>query len=714
MTELLTAALRYASYGWKVFPCHKDKSPMTINGFKNATKDTKQIKRWWAENPDASIGCACGPESGVWVIDVDLPDGPGNWEKLIIKNGPIETLEQKTGSGGRQLFFNYNGTEIKNNTKKLGVNLDVRGFGGYSILPPSPHPSGGVYEWVKKIKPVNAPEWLYALLKEPDPIPTIAHTDKTSLYGQKALASEIINVSSAGEGTRNDTLNRAAYCIGQLVAGGCVDHGQAMNGLLGAAIAAGLKEKEARATINSGFRSGASQPRTAPENKDVWDIGAIDSQQNKQCKQSIEESADVSGCQQMSANVSGCKQDFTENLDYSPKNIAAHIKEWIVNSKGSFTTDQLDREFCLTTRQEKNNRSQVLNRLIKNSLIKRDKRINGKYLILDSNVEWLDITNVKTEAFDIILPFGLHKDVLIPPKAIIVLAGSSNAGKTAINLNILNDNIGKPYPLNYLMSEMGVAEYSSRIKNFSTGIEQWKRVKVASRSYDFDGIIQHYNQDGLTIIDYVEEVDGEYFKIPSTIRDCYDALGDGVAVISIQKKASSEFGRGGEGTVEKSRLYLSVDLIHVSEVESAKRIYCALKCIKSKHNLARNLTGSEMHFRIDKGAALTKVMDWKPSYKVDREQCRRTYATMDERPDIEPDDKSFWFRVVGTSEKVRIKQEQADKWQEHFPDLDINSELRRIMKDSETKPFLKKDNYFFSLSGILRKKSIQKIQELGL
>src|SRR5262249_17319454 len=98
MPKMLDTALSYAKQeGIPVFPCRTDdKSPLTPNGFKDATTDEKQIRIWWAQYPSAMIGMPTGEESGCWVLDTDLDvskniDGPRELDKLIAKNGPLPT-----------------------------------------------------------------------------------------------------------------------------------------------------------------------------------------------------------------------------------------------------------------------------------------------------------------------------------------------------------------------------------------------------------------------------------------------------------------------------------------------------------------------------------------------------------------------------------------------------------------------------------------------
>jgi hypothetical protein len=80
-------------------------------------------------------------------------------------------------------------------------------------------------------------------------------------YVTAALRNELARVACAAEHRRNDTLNRAAFALGQLVAAERLDADDAARELLRVAIHVGLDESEARATIRSGFAGGKRKPR---------------------------------------------------------------------------------------------------------------------------------------------------------------------------------------------------------------------------------------------------------------------------------------------------------------------------------------------------------------------------------------------------------------------------------------------------------------------
>ena len=131
--------------------------------------------RWYGENGDhirrQNMGILTGRCSGnVFVIDLDDQKGPQAeawWQGLLeLHNSRIdvETVEQRTGGGGRQKLFRAPMDWVAP-TNKTTINIDVRGQGGFAMLPPSRHESGRDYEWLPGRAPwetaiADAPEWL--------------------------------------------------------------------------------------------------------------------------------------------------------------------------------------------------------------------------------------------------------------------------------------------------------------------------------------------------------------------------------------------------------------------------------------------------------------------------------------------------------------------------------------------------------------------------
>jgi hypothetical protein len=131
-----------------------------------ATSDVTTITNWLDKFPDANWATRTGPESGVWVLDVD---GMAGQESLYFGFGErgqqIETLGVRTSPDHYQLYFQYP-TDIKigNSVGKLGRGLDVRGAGGYVLIPPSVHPDGRAYEWLEAKPIALTPDWLLELV----------------------------------------------------------------------------------------------------------------------------------------------------------------------------------------------------------------------------------------------------------------------------------------------------------------------------------------------------------------------------------------------------------------------------------------------------------------------------------------------------------------------------------------------------------------------
>jgi Bifunctional DNA primase/polymerase, N-terminal len=182
------AAIAYAELGLADFPLHPilpdgrcgcgnqdcgnvGKHPATT-GWPRTIPSASAAEHTWREDgrPERGIGVACGPRSGCFGLDVDpRHGGHTSLAQLVERYGRLpRTWAAQSGSGeGLHVFFAWpDGMEIRNSAGKVGPGLDVRGEGGFMVLPPSLHRTGGRYRWLiapDRVPLAPAPGWLVEL-----------------------------------------------------------------------------------------------------------------------------------------------------------------------------------------------------------------------------------------------------------------------------------------------------------------------------------------------------------------------------------------------------------------------------------------------------------------------------------------------------------------------------------------------------------------------
>jgi hypothetical protein len=285
--DVRAAAIEAARRGWSVFPTRPGgKEPRPgLSWPRAACNDPRRLMqaRW---RPGENYGIAAKP-SGLVIIDLDMPkpgyelppewraepgvaDGEDVYTVLAERAGirgwtdAYGTYTVATPSGGKHMYFLAPpGRRIGN--KPLGPLADVRGGGdgdGGYVLGPGSILDGRKYEVITDLDPAPLPDWVAALLDPPRrdsyPAASVSHAVSGSRYGR--LRGLVQTVLDSTPGNRNAPLFWAACRAAEMVSIGEIDRDTAERVLVDAALTAGLRggEHEARRTIASGFRQGAT------------------------------------------------------------------------------------------------------------------------------------------------------------------------------------------------------------------------------------------------------------------------------------------------------------------------------------------------------------------------------------------------------------------------------------------------------------------------
>jgi biotin operon repressor len=186
----------YVDSGWSVLPVRpEEKRPFMTNWLQyTKTRATREmVSNWLNSLTGAGVGAVTGKISNMIVLDVEN-SCPYRIEDLL-KKYPTQMVA-RSGSGGYHLFYQYPTSVSKvSNRVRIFEGADLRADGGFIVLPPTRHPNGNKYEWVKK-GPLGAfPLALLDLRSEP--------TGKSEGWITEALRG-------VTEGGRNDTCARLA------------------------------------------------------------------------------------------------------------------------------------------------------------------------------------------------------------------------------------------------------------------------------------------------------------------------------------------------------------------------------------------------------------------------------------------------------------------------------------------------------------------------
>ena len=153
MNEILDYALFYVSYGLSVIPLKPgEKVPLTKwEQYQKEPPSITEVQRWFKDT-DNNIAIVCGKVSGnLVVVDFDDKEVYEKFMKEIENDSELKSIIETTWlvetTKGYHIYLRVDSNKPVLTGKMAKV--DIKGEGGYVVAPPSLHPSGKRYEFVR-------------------------------------------------------------------------------------------------------------------------------------------------------------------------------------------------------------------------------------------------------------------------------------------------------------------------------------------------------------------------------------------------------------------------------------------------------------------------------------------------------------------------------------------------------------------------------------
>ncbi len=546
----MQAAIEYVEkHRFSVIPIIPgDKKPLIKwEEFQRRRPTRAELVSWWGSTPDANIGIVTGEVSNLFVVDLDKYASDYDEEKAreIIPDSVI-TPVAVTPRGGQHLYFNNPAGANYSIKARILPGIDYRGNGGFVVAPPSENGNGRKYAWVDGLG-IDVP-------RSDLPIEFV------NLLNTACLNISINNINNINnsiiyKGTTSQLLQNTTYTTNYYTEG--------------------RRDEDLFHAANALIKGGAEHPFV----EKTLELLALACTPPFPCEDAKEKI-----------------RSAMKRAERRERNLAQEIREFLLLQEGYINTTEILQTLQITTKEEKKNATVILSRLAKEGVIRKYGNKRGCYEpVIKQEDNIIDIFSVDTKPIPLKLPLDVHDLVKILPKNIIVLAGEVNAGKSAYLLNLAAMNMRKMETV-YFSSEMGGAELRERLQNFDFPVENWREVTFIDKASDFASSIR---PDGLNIVDFLELHD-EFFKVGMLIKDIFDRLKTGVAVIAIQKNKGRDEGLGGQRSLEKARLYMALE-------------QGRLKIVKAKNwmNPQINPNGMFMEFRLAKGCYFKGIGPWR-------------------------------------------------------------------------------------------------------
>lgn len=284
--------------------------------------------------------------------------------------------------------------------------------------------------------------------------------------------------------------------------------------------------------------------------------------------------------------------------------LTGKVRCWVVMAKGKFRLSDMYKEMGIVSSGDILTAKLAIQDLEFEGKIKADK-LNGVYIKINISLDKMKRVENRSPDLDLWLPFGLHEKAVVIRGSLIIVAGVSNSGKSATFLNFVEHNMNN-HDIRYLSSEWSNEERDIQLEDFGVDVDEWdKKVDFYEKKDVTSSFDNYIDPEKINVIDYYEKYDN-YGAIPGDLRDISDRLTTGIAIVGMQKQAGMSHGYGGEGTVNRSQLYINIDR---NEIDPRKRIITVRKLKKAKDR-RYSIEHLSCEFEFNEKGRIVDQTDW--------------------------------------------------------------------------------------------------------
>ena len=203
-------ALAYLNQGWSIIPVvlQTDAHGKIIKRpgvrwqeYQLRLPSRQEIRSWFGAGQYNGIGVITGKISALVVVDIEHEAAAEDEQDIQ------SPLESRTINGGRHVFYRW--TQPVSNAVRIGGKpIDIRGDGGFVVLPPSRLGDKG-YAWLKQADPQSLPPFphpLETLISQP----SVPYSQTATRIDTSGLSPQTAVYPTAHEGERNSTAAKVA------------------------------------------------------------------------------------------------------------------------------------------------------------------------------------------------------------------------------------------------------------------------------------------------------------------------------------------------------------------------------------------------------------------------------------------------------------------------------------------------------------------------